>query len=113
MTIYEMSLKSSVYEVILLYFHSHRFSNVRCKNRQNVLECAILQLKFQKFSGGFALDRTPMQGRGCSAPPQTLSLGAPVLRASRASFGGLRPLNRPSMSRNGEIKSWQPYTYQW
>jgi len=63
----------------------------RGKNGQNALERAMLQLL----------------GRGYGAPPQTLPPRRSV--ASRL-VRGLRPINRLSMSRNGEIKSWQPYT---
>ena len=45
-------------------------------DRQYVLKCTILQLKFQKFQG--SPDWTPMQGRGYGTPLQTPSLCAPA-----------------------------------
>jgi len=54
---------------------------------------------FQKFFGGSAPDPPTCWGEA-TAPPIDPTLSAPRRLIAL--------LNRPSMSRNGEIKSWQP-----
>jgi len=49
------------------------FSNVRRKNWQNALECAILQLKFHKFPGALPPDSHAGEGLWHLSPDPTPS----------------------------------------
>ena len=62
--------------------------------RKNASKCTDLQVKFQKFSGGYA-PKSPYRG-GATAPlPRPHPLDAPALRASLGAFGlSIVPLTR-------------------